>query len=198
LRGLTTVDAVSKATKAGAGCHTCHPDIDAILARCARGNYRVHITREEYETSHRLAGTPMPGAEELAKNPPAPVRVIDVKMKVAPDGFVYPDSSPVAQRVLEKAAAKPVVPRKPWPEMNASERLARIEEALEHDLRPAIHADGGDIKLVRLDDNRVFVTLHGHCQSCHSALSTLKFGVEKHLRDSIWPELEVEEIVQGY
>lgn len=197
LRGLTTVDAISKATKAGAGCHTCHPDLAVLLKRCERGDYRVHITPDEYEASRRLTGTPPPSALELSKNPPAPESQKQ-KPAAAPDGFVYPDKSPVAEIVSMKNSAKARTAYKPWPEMNAQERLDRIEDALEHDLRPAIRADGGDIKLVRLDDTRVFVTLHGHCQSCHSAISTLKMGVEKHLRDAIWPELEVEEIVQGF
>ncbi len=198
LSGLKTVAEVSNATKAGAGCHTCHPDLDALLKRCARGDYHVHVSPEEYENSRRLAGTPPPSADELARNPPAPPPLLDRTATVAPDGFVYPDKSPVAEVVAMKTAAKRPLQHKPWPEMTEKERLDRLEEALEYDLRPAIRADGGDIKLVRLDDNRVFVTLHGHCQSCHSAISTLKMGVEKHLRDAIWPELEVEEIVQGF
>lgn len=38
--GLRTVDEVKQATKAGCGCHTCHPEIEEILARCARGTFR--------------------------------------------------------------------------------------------------------------------------------------------------------------
>lgn len=38
--GLRTVDEVKQATKAGCGCHTCHPEIEEILARCARGMFR--------------------------------------------------------------------------------------------------------------------------------------------------------------
>ncbi len=198
LRGLKTVEELQNATKAGAGCHTCHPDLEAMLKRCARGEYRVHISAEDYEASRRLCGTAPPSVEELARNPPAQAPLIDRSAKVAPDGFVYPDKSPVAEIASKKPPAKVSIPRKPWLEMTEKERLERLEEALENDLRPAIRSDGGDIKLVGLEGDKVKVTLHGHCQSCHSAISTLKFGVEKHLRDAIWPELEVEEIVQGF
>ena len=116
----------------------------------------------------------------------------------APDGFVYPDKSPVAEAVAKGAASGPSVPKKPWRERSQQERLELIEYHLEHHLRPAINSDGGDIKLVGLDDCRVRVVLSGHCRSCHSAISTLKFGVEKHLRDAVWPELEVEEVVEGF
>ncbi|HLX59667.1 MAG TPA: iron-sulfur cluster assembly scaffold protein [Planctomycetota bacterium] len=205
LRGLKTIEELANATKAGAGCHTCHPDLDAILKRCARGEYRVHISPQEYEASRRIAGTPPPSVEELAKNPPAPPRssallpavtARDRSAAVAPDGFVYPVTSPVVEAVKTKAPEKAKTPRKPWPEMSEKEKLERIEEVLENDLRPAIRADGGDIRLVGLDGERVRVTLHGHCEGCHSALSTLKHGVEKHLRDAVWLELEVEEVIQ--
>ena len=166
LSGLKTVDEIANATKAGAGCHTCHPEIEAILKRCARGDYRVHISPDEYESARRLLGAPPPSADELARNPPATPPLIERSAKVAPDGFVYPDKSPVAEVVAKKSASVPKVPSKPWPQMNEKERLDRLEDALENNLRPAIRADGGDIKLVGLDGDRVRVTLHGHCQSC--------------------------------
>jgi len=206
VRRLTTVDGVMDATNAGCGCHTCHPDIEDVLARCARGEFKYHIAPDEYAAASRLFGVPPPSAEELAKNPPAPPLAElaqlaqsaaadgapDRTARMADDGFVYPQSSPVAaiasvQRVKARKNAKP------WPEMTHDERVARIQEVLEYDLRPAIRTDGGDIQFVELSGERVRVTLHGHCKSCHSATSTLKNGVEKRLQDAVWPALEVEE-----
>ncbi len=194
LRGLNTVDGITAATKAGGGCHTCHPELEDILTRCGRGEYKAHIPLEAYEAAHRLHGVPLPSAEELARNPaPPPER----SARVAPDGFVYPDKSPVAEVVSNAPASRRTPPPRPWKEMSEPERRQRIEEVLEHDLRPAIRTDGGDIKLVDVKDNRVLVTLHGHCKSCHSASSTLKLGVEKRLQEAVWPELEVEEVFTG-
>lgn len=193
LRGLKTVDEITAATRAGGGCHTCHPELDEILERCAAGEYKFHIPPEDYEAAHRLYGTPLPYAEELARNPkPPPGR----SARVAEDGFVYPDQSPVAQVVASKTVARQRVNVRPWNEMTHVERLQRIEEVLEYDLRPAIRTDGGDIKLLDLKENRVRVSLHGHCKNCHSALSTLKTGVEKRLREAVWPELEIEEVFE--
>lgn len=193
LRGLKTVDEITAATRAGGGCHTCHPELEEILERCARGEYKFHITAEDFEAAKRLYGTPLPSAEELARNPkPPPSR----EARVADDGFVYPDTSPVAQIVANKTVARKRVNVRPWKEMTHVERLQRIEEVLEYDLRPAIRTDGGDIKLLDLKENRVLVSLHGHCKNCHSALSTLKMGVEKRLQDSVWPELEIEEVFE--
>lgn len=191
LRGLTTAEAITAATHAGGGCHTCYMDLEDILARCKRGEYKVHIPEDEYYAAHKLYGIPMPSAEELARNPkPEPIRAAK---KVAPDGFVYPDKSPVAE-LVSTVARKPR-PHKPWNDLSHDERLAWIEDVLEHDLRPAIRSDGGDVKLMDLKENRVLVSLHGHCKNCHSSLSTLKLGIEKRLQETVWPELEIEEVI---
>lgn len=191
LRALKSVDEITDATQAGGGCHTCHPELEDILARCAQNKFNVHLTDEDYRSAQTQFGIAQPTADELAHNPPAPA-------KQAADGFIYPDKSPVAEAVAKKSATAQKPPSKPWREMTNTERMELIEHHLENNLRPAIRSDGGDIKLVGLEDCRVRVTLHGHCRSCHSAISTLKFGVEKHLRDHVWPELEVEEVVEGY
>jgi NifU-like protein len=196
LRGLTTVDAITAATKAGGGCHTCHPDLEEILKRCARHEYKIHISPEDFEAAHRLYGTPLPSPEAMAKNPPA--KTPDRAARMAADGFVYPDKSPVAEVVSNKTRSGRRADARPWKELTYIERIQRIEDVLEHDLRPAIRTDGGDIKLLDLKDNRVRVSLHGHCKSCHSASSTLKMGVERRLQEVIWPELEVEEVFEGY
>ncbi len=190
LRGLTTSEAITAATHAGGGCHTCYMDLEDILARCKRGEYKVHIPEDEYYAAHKLYGIPMPSAEELARNPKP--EVVQTS-KVAPDGFVYPDKSPVAE-LVSTVARKPR-PHKAWNELTREERLAWIEDVLEHDLRPAIRSDGGDVKLMDLKENRVLVSLHGHCKNCHSSLSTLKLGIEKRLQETVWPELEIEEVI---
>jgi NifU-like protein len=192
LRGLTDVGQVTSATHAGGGCHTCHWDIEEILKRCEKREYTVHIPEDEYYAAHKLYGTPMPSAEELAHNPKPPNSTAARAPKTAPDGFVYPDKSPVAE--LVSSTVKRVRPHKPWTELSREERLAWIEDVLEYDLRPAIRTDGGDVKLMDLKDNRVLVSLHGHCKNCHSALSTLKLGIEKRLQEAVWPELEIEEV----
>ncbi|HYF49820.1 MAG TPA: iron-sulfur cluster assembly scaffold protein [Planctomycetota bacterium] len=199
VRKLKTIDEVMDATNAGCGCHTCHPDIEDVLERCARGEFKYHIAPDEYAAAQRLYGVPPPTEEELAKNPPGPPPppstdgAPDRTARVADDGFVYPENSPVAALAsVQRAKAKKNA--KPWPEMSADERVARIQEVLKYDLRPAIRTDGGDIQFVSLDGDKVRVTLHGHCKNCHSATSTLKNGVEKRLQDAVWPALEVEEV----
>jgi len=58
-------------------------------------------------------------------------------------------------------------------------------------IRPSIALDGGDIKLIDIQNGKVFVQLLGACAGCASSGATLKYGVERQLRIDIHPELEV-------
>lgn len=63
----------------------------------------------------------------------------------------------------------------------------RVEEILDK-LRPMLMADGGNIELVDVKDNEVFVHLVGACGMCPSSTMTLKMGVERALKEAI-PEI---------
>ncbi len=65
---------------------------------------------------------------------------------------------------------------------------ARVAAVLDT-LRPALRGDGGDIELVRVDDQGVVhVRLRGACVGCPSASMTLTYGIERTLRQVI-PEV---------
>jgi Fe-S cluster biogenesis protein NfuA len=60
----------------------------------------------------------------------------------------------------------------------------RIEiEAVLTELRPALHADGGDVEFVGFDeeDGTVRLRLLGLCESCPISSVTLKQGIERRL-----------------
>ncbi len=47
-------------------------------------------------------------------------------------------------------------------------------------LRPFLHADGGDMELVKIkDDGTVIVRMLGACSDCSMSLMTLKAGLEE-------------------
>jgi len=64
----------------------------------------------------------------------------------------------------------------------------KIEEILDK-LRPMLMADGGNIELVDVKDNEVFVHLVGACGMCPSSTMTLKMGVERAIREQL-PEIK--------
>ena len=54
-------------------------------------------------------------------------------------------------------------------------------------IRPALQADGGDIVLRDVDEERgiVSVTLIGACVGCPASTQTLKAGIERIMRDRV-------------
>jgi Fe-S cluster biogenesis protein NfuA len=64
-----------------------------------------------------------------------------------------------------------------------------VEAALDERIRPAIMMDGGNIEVIDVKENRVYVRLVGACGTCPSAQITLHAGVERVLREK-FPELD--------
>lgn len=75
-------------------------------------------------------------------------------------------------------------------ELNISESLlSRVETALES-IRPYLHADGGDVRIVAITpENIVQLELQGNCSSCSMSVMTLKAGVEEAIRKAV-PEIK--------
>ncbi|MDK1031028.1 MAG: Fe-S cluster assembly protein NifU [Planctomycetia bacterium] len=79
----------------------------------------------------------------------------------------------------------------PASRMTNLQRIKLIEEAIEKDIRPMLHGDGGDIRLVDIDGNKVYVTLLGRCASCPMSGTTVDQVIEARLREMVSPDIEV-------
>lgn len=56
-------------------------------------------------------------------------------------------------------------------------------------IRPAVQADGGDVELVGISNDRIVsIRLHGACVGCPSSLVTLQVGIERNLKEHV-PEI---------
>lgn len=65
----------------------------------------------------------------------------------------------------------------------------KINSSLDQ-LRPFLHADGGDMELVEItDDGIVLVRLLGACSDCAMSMMTLKAGLEEAVK-KIAPEIK--------
>ncbi|MFQ6060039.1 MAG: NifU family protein [Thermoplasmata archaeon] len=66
----------------------------------------------------------------------------------------------------------------------------KVERVLEKNIRPALRADGGDIELVEVDEEKgeVKVRLQGACAGCPLSQMTSLTVVERILRQEI-PEV---------
>ncbi len=59
----------------------------------------------------------------------------------------------------------------------------QIQEVLDQ-IRPALHADGGDVEFLGFDEEVgiVHLRLLGACESCPISMLTLKEGIEKRIQ----------------
>ena len=65
--------------------------------------------------------------------------------------------------------------------MTAQETLENVEKALS-EIRPFLQSDGGNIKLLSIEDAIVKVQLEGACIGCSVNQMTLKNGVEATIK----------------
>lgn len=77
--------------------------------------------------------------------------------------------------------------------MTTLQKIKKIEEVLEREIKPGLRKDGGDIELIDVDGDFVKVSLRGSCTSCAKSQTTLKQYVEKKLRELVLDTLIVEE-----
>jgi len=61
-------------------------------------------------------------------------------------------------------------------------------------IRPSLQRDGGDVKLVSVEKGVVKVRLQGACQGCPMASQTLKYGIERMLKEQVKGVKRVESV----
>ena len=69
-------------------------------------------------------------------------------------------------------------------------------DAVLESIRPAIHADGGDVEFVSFDQDQGLVKLRllGACESCPISMRTLKEGIEKRMVEQVGAVTEVQAV----
>ncbi|MEI7475498.1 MAG: Fe-S cluster assembly protein NifU [bacterium] len=77
------------------------------------------------------------------------------------------------------------------PKLTKTQLIVQINKIIENYIAPELQKDGGDIELVDVEDNKIFVKLRGACSHCPSSSSTLKNFVEMTLKEHLGPEIEV-------
>jgi Fe-S cluster biogenesis protein NfuA len=72
---------------------------------------------------------------------------------------------------------------------------ARIEAVIDREVRPGLQADGGDVELVGVDQDRIVqVRLLGSCQGCASSTYSTTMGIETAVKARV-PEVRFLEAV---
>lgn len=71
------------------------------------------------------------------------------------------------------------------------ESIRKIEEILDRTVRPGLQGDGGDLEVVKLEGNKLFVSYQGACGTCPSSTAGTLMAIEGILRDEFDPTIEV-------
>jgi Fe/S biogenesis protein NfuA len=74
------------------------------------------------------------------------------------------------------------------PKLLGKPLAAKVQKVLDDHINPGIAAHGGHVRLIDVEDGRVYVQLGGGCQGCGMVDVTLKQGIEEMLRREI-PEV---------
>jgi len=168
---------------------------EALSAAIA--NYRGQkATKEEFEVVCKCFGITDKEIERAVReNDLKTVEQVTYYTKAGGGcGLCHPKIEAIIERVrkeMEKEAP-PVKPTKK--KLTNIQKLKLIEETLGREIIPALKADGGDLDLIDVEGNKVYVALRGKCSFCPSSEVTLKQYVESKLREFVTDEIEVEEV----
>lgn len=80
------------------------------------------------------------------------------------------------------------------PELTFAQKVLKVQEVIDNDIRPMLEKDGGSIEFVDLNNDTVVVKLRGRCATCPSSKVTLKNLVEKKLKELVVDSIQVEQV----
>ena len=72
-----------------------------------------------------------------------------------------------------------------------------VSNIIKTKIAPMLAQDGGAIQLLKIQDGKVYIQLQGACVGCAASSSTLKFIVEKNLKELIHPEIQIVNVLPG-
>ena len=90
-----------------------------------------------------------------------------------------------------KALIEKYAKTKNEPKLSPAQLILKINKVIENVIAPELQKDGGDIELVDIDENKVYVKLQGRCSACKNSVLTINSFVESTLRDTVSSEIQV-------
>ena len=98
------------------------------------------------------------------------------------------------QEIIDTMQGKERSEKKKPPKMTNIQKIKLIEEILEQEIKPVLKKDGGNIELIDLDENTIYVKLRGACANCMTSQVTIKNFIENKIKKLVSPELNVKEV----
>jgi Fe-S cluster biogenesis protein NfuA len=74
---------------------------------------------------------------------------------------------------------------------NWTDDRRKLEEIIDREIRPGLQADGGDLRVLELEDNILTVQYEGACGSCPSSTAGTLQGIESILRHEFREDIQV-------
>ncbi len=68
-------------------------------------------------------------------------------------------------------------------------KAQKIQELIDERINPAVAAHGGQIELLDVEDDAIYIHMGGGCQGCGMANATLKHGIEAMIQEE-FPEIK--------
>lgn len=110
-------------------------------------------------------------------------------------GKCKPEIEKLLKEFWEKEATKRIYSKEaPKRKLTNLQRISLIQETIEREIRPQLKVDGGDLELVDIDQNKVYIKFLGTCLGCPSTAVTLKALVESKLKEFVDKDIIVEEV----
>jgi len=78
-------------------------------------------------------------------------------------------------------------------ELTNLQKINLIQKLIEDEIRPRLMLDGGNVELIDVNGNNVYVRLQGACAGCPSSHVTLKRWIEATLKKKVFPDIVVME-----
>ncbi len=98
------------------------------------------------------------------------------------------------QEIIDTMQGKERSEKKKPQKMTNIQKIKLIEEILEQEIKPVLKKDGGNIELIDLDENTIYVKLRGACANCMTSQVTIKNFIENKIKELVSPELNVKEV----
>ncbi len=135
------------------------------------------VEEEKQETSSHSVQVPTPAAtpDVAAKSPEVPKPIQTEELSSDPPTEEIKEQKEEGPEKITHSPAEDLV--------GQALSLEAVQEILDDMVRPALQGDGGDIELIKIEDDSIFVKLVGACSTCPSSTMTMKMGVEALLRE---------------
>lgn len=109
----------------------------------------------------------------LSKNIPTPWPELAKHILPAIKQPMLAEAPPISEAAMQAAQVS-----------GASEDIADVvEQLLETHINPALASHGGFVRLVKVENQDVFIEMGGGCQGCAASKMTMKNGVEAAIRE---------------